>query len=171
MNRLLLIFLLSAKSFTGFCQEENIPRSLRTFKGDYPKSPMDTVISRPFDQIFDECLKIMEAEGIPRTRANRETGDISSGQMTFERLYSFERKGTVSPKALIVVEKSPGYLPSEIAATWNIKLTYMGQGQTRIIVSLVNTGTRFYNRRNGFTKEIKIRSTGLFEKKLINALN
>ncbi|MDQ1089136.1 hypothetical protein [Siphonobacter sp. SORGH_AS_1065] len=150
---------------------QDIPVSLRTFKGNYPKFPIDTVVSFPFINVFERTLEEYYISGLPTNLIDKEKGIISTGFTPFYRRYTFEQKRKLlSSVAYVVVERDPVYPPSIVMGVFETKLTPVSNSETRVVISLKEPDARYVDNYNGFEKQLKVQSTGVFEKNIIQRI-
>ena len=111
---------------------QDIPVSLRTFKGNYPKFPIDTVLPFPFINVFERTLEGYYVSGLPTNLIDKEKGIISTGFTPFYRRYTFEQKRKLlSSVAYVVIERDPVYPPSIVMGIFETKLIPLSNSETR----------------------------------------
>lgn len=154
-----------------FVKSQDIPVSLRTFKGNYPKFPIDTVVSVPLNDAFEKTLEGYQLSGLPTEYIDRTNGIIATGFTPFYRRCTFEQKRKLmSSVAYVVVERDSVYTPSIVMGLFETSLTALDDTQTRIVISLKETDARYVSNSNDFDKPLKVQSTGVFEKSIIQRI-
>ncbi|MDR6195318.1 hypothetical protein BWI96_00075 [Siphonobacter sp. SORGH_AS_0500] len=76
----------------------------------------------------------------------------------------------MSSVAYVVIERDPVYSPSIVMGVFETKLTPLSNSETRVVISLKEPDARYVDNYNGFEKHLKVQSTGVFEKNIIQRI-
>lgn len=154
-------------------------------KGQYRNSPYKELTSTEFDVVWSRAIDILAETGASIKIIDKSSGIIISEKYSFINSYSYENPGgsLINPNALVVLSELKDAFgktinPNEIFGEFNIRIKSTDSG-TLINVNIVNLNAKHtYYSSNGSKIErhwqengmLTIKSTGLFERRLIGKL-
>lgn len=140
--------------------------------------------SLSYEEVWSKIIDYFAVSGIPITNIDKTSGIIISNNVSFENYYTREdKKGNlVNPNAFVVIPTIKGGFGNilepnakltgewEMYGDWNVRIKSNGKGGTIINVNLLNLRC-FYGGSGMLGKtKIPIKSTGIFEKKMLDYL-
>ena len=150
-------------------------------KGEYPKvQTAETDLSK--DEVWGKVIDYFSQEGIPINVIDKSSGLISSERMSFLDVTTTENKdGELNNVnayivALPVTAMFGNVLPLnngryDVTASWNVRIKEY-EGKTLITINVVNLKGQYQNPPSQFSPTgsivpVEVKSTGIFEKQLI----
>jgi hypothetical protein len=157
-----------------------VPKMI-ALKGTYPTPPMRTTTSANYDSVWNNLIDYIALTGGYTRVIDKASGILVSEDYSFtDQTTTEDKKGrTVDPRAFLVSSKyktantmiKPG--PMKVTGNWNVRLKPSSNG-TLISVNITNLKAFDYfsfRGMGGWTeKAYEVKSTGLFEKRLIDVI-
>lgn len=140
--------------------------------------------SLSYEEVWSKIIDYFAVSGIPITNIDKSSGIIVSNNVSFENYYTREDKqgNLVNPNAFVVIPTIKGGFGNilepnatltgewEMYGDWNVRIKPNGKGGTIVNVNLLNLRC-FYGGRGMLGKtKIPIKSTGIFEKMMLDYL-
>lgn len=152
-------------------------------RGTYPESGnyfIETSLS--YDEVWDKIIDIFAQCGVPISNIDKTSGLIVSNNMSFINNYTREtRTGSmINPSAYVVIPTVRGGFGNILEPTaaitgnwdmcgdWNVRIKKAENGKTLINVNLLNVRCIYTSGMHA--TRVPIKSTGIFEKHIINIL-
>lgn len=150
--------------------------------GNYPSPNQYGETKLSYDDAWSKVIDYFAVCGIPITTIDKSSGLIVASKMSFVNVYTREdnRGNLIDSSAYVVIPTvrggfgnilEPNALISgrwEMVGDWNLRLKNEGD-KTSINVNLLNLNC-FYGNSGFMSTKIPIKSTGVFEKKMIEYL-
>jgi hypothetical protein len=155
-------------------------------KGNYQDKPYEFVTSSSKDQIWDKLIDFLIAKGLAIKTIDKNSGVITTDNTSFINSYTWESKdgSLVNTDAFVVCSKYRGLLtfgpsirPEVITGQWTVRVKQNGDN-TIVVTNLSNAAGKIVFQNAGSngqgmttqTYDLTVKSTGLFEKTIENAL-
>lgn len=154
------------------------PTKVMPFKGDYVDRPVAEETSKPFDEVWNNLIDVLAAEGFPIKLLDKENGLVVSERTSLRTNYTFEGKdGKLErPDAFIVFptisnSNENRLEPAGVTAIANIRVRDLGNGRTRINPNLTSIQSE-YNlpQKDDNLLWGLVKSTGVFESFILDAV-
>jgi len=175
MKTILSTLILACLFSTTGCSNKVIP-----LQHTYQDGPYQFSVSLTKDDIWTKLVEALTSKGLAVQTIDKNTGLISTGNISFLNAYSFEDKeGNLSnPGSLVVCTKVRGPFtfnssikPDSVMGQWTV-LTKQTDGKTLIAIRLVNAYGKIVVEENDIygksasreTHHLGVKSTGVFEK-------
>lgn len=153
---------------------------LMSFQEDY-STPHQFISSSSKDQVWDQLIDLLMAKGIALMTLDKNSGVITSDKTSFLNSYTWERKkgGLLNPNAMVVCSQLRIFgiplKPEIVSGQWAFRIKEQAD-KTIVIISLVNATGKIVVENTSSphttreTNNLVVKSTGLFEKTIEDAL-
>lgn len=151
--------------------------------GTYPSTNHFGYSDNTYEQVWAKVIDYFAIAGIPITTIDKSSGIIVSSKMSFLNSYTREVEGVpLNPNAYVVIPTVRGGFGNilEPAAAirgnnwtmvgdWNVRIRE-NEGRIMVNVNLMNLDCYYTSGLYGSTTKIPIKSTGKFERELLDYL-
>lgn len=155
------------------CMTSKIPNIVETYNAD---TSIET--DKSYDEVWGNVIDFFATNGIPISTLEKASGLIVSKEVSLENITTTEKNGVISnPNAYIVVPyvKNSIYMKVtslKVISDFNVRVKEQN-GKVVISVNLPNIKALLNVMEGAYirtpqTKTIEAKSTGVFEKKLLN---
>lgn len=165
----------------GACLMSSCGTTLK-LSGSYPESNQYTETSLPYDEVWSKIIDFFAVNGIPISTIDKTSGLIVASSMSFVNNYTREDKqgNMINPDAYVVIPTVRGGFGNilepnakitghwDMVGDWNVRIKNI-DNKTLINVNLLNVRCLYSTSGlYGSSSKIPIRSTGKFEKMLLD---
>ena len=151
----------------------------------YPDKSYEFSVSSPKDQVWTKLIDLLNTKGLAIKTIDKNSGVITTDNTSFINAYTWENKdgNLINPNALVICSKVRGPFtfatslkPNSLTGQWTF-LTQQKSDKTNVKISLANAAgevvienSRIYGSVTKETHNLIVKSTGVFEKEVEDAL-